>query len=313
MFAFSSGCGKIYSPQPNNPLETISFLAYQIQNQHEGSNLQTLINSHYDLLIVDHTRSIIGEENYDSKADVTLLKNSTNSSGGKKIVVCYIDVGEAESYRWYWQGGWEIGNPDWIVAEDPDGWDENYPVKFWKDEWLTIMKQFIDRVIEDGYDGIYLDWLEVYSFTEVASAAQNEGIDPKSKLIEFVGKLRDYALSKKSDFIMIAQNAAELGDSSEYVNLFDAIAQEAIWFDGAGDPDTGEQPGDVAQDTETSNNYINNLEKWQQLGKPIFNIEYAQNSSNVAAAYQLGKKNNYKTYVSLRLLNSLTQTPPPEY
>lgn len=299
--------------ETKNSLENVKFWAYQIQDQYENDNIQKLAASRYDLLVIDQTRSIKGEEDYDDKADVSLLKNSSNSSGGKKIVVCYIDVGEAESYRWYWQKSWQIGDPDWIVAEDPDGWDENYPVKFWRKEWKNIMKKCLDRIIEDGYDGIYLDWLEIYSFEPVAEAAKAEDLDVRLELVKFVRELSQHAHLKNPDFLLIAQNAAELGEFPEYVKLFDAIAQEAIWYDGGGDPDTEEQPGDVPLDSYDSEGYVNHLEDWQALGKPVFNVEYAQKPANAQRAYRLGEEHGFKTYVTLRSLDALTKTPLPGY
>lgn len=301
------------SAKPVELLENTRFWAYQLQKQDRGNNIDKLANSHYDMLVIDQTRSLKGDEDYDSKKDVSRLKKSSNSRSGRKLVVCYIDVGEAESYRWYWQQDWEIGNPDWIVAEDPDGWDENYPVKFWRQEWTDIMKESINRIVEDGYDGIYLDWLEVYAFERVAEAAEAEGLDPIAELTKFVGELRGYAREKKPDFLFIAQNAAELGTFAGYTEFFDAIAQEAIWFDGTGDPDSSKQPGDEPWDPDESQELLYQLEEWQKLDKPIFNVEYAQQQSNVNRAYKLGKDNGLTTYVTLRPLDRLTSTPPPGY
>ncbi len=297
----------------NKKLTDVRFWAYQLQEQNSGDNMQKLINSHYDLLVIDQTRSLKGYENYDSKADVTALKNSNNSTGGNKIVICYIDVGQAESYRRYWQDGWDIGNPEWIAGADPDGWDENYPVKFWKQEWIDIIKSCLDRILEDGYDGIYLDWLEVYDFAPVARAAEDEGLDVVDELTNFISTLRNYAKAKNPGFIFIAQNASDLWEYPEYIKLFDAISQEQIWYDGGGDPDSGEEQGDVAMAPEDSEEYVNNLRKWKKQGKVVFNCEYAQKTANVERAYRLGKENGFKTYVSLRLLDKLTDTPPPGY
>ncbi|MBI2847407.1 MAG: endo alpha-1,4 polygalactosaminidase [Chloroflexi bacterium] len=297
-------------PEARGPLADIRLWAYQLQGQNEGDNLQKLADSRYDLLVIEQTRSVKSEESYDSKADVTILKGSTNSSGEKKLVVCYIDVGEAESYRWYWQKGWRVGSPEWIVAPDPDGWDENYPVKFWRQEWKNIVKEYVNRIIEDGYDGIYLDWLEVYSFEPVIRAAKAEGLDARMELIRFVRELAEYARDKKPGFLLIAQNASELGGFSEYVEVFDAIAQEAIWYEGGGDPDTAEQPGDVLIDPEDSAEYLANLKAWQRQGKPVFNVEYAQQPAHAQRAYRLGKEQGFKAYVTLRPLDALTSTPP---
>lgn len=297
-------------PEARGPLARVRSWAYQIQNQSQGDNLRRLADSRYDLLVIDQTRSVKGEESYDSRAAVARLKDSPNSSGGKKLVVCYIDVGEAESYRWYWQKGWRVGSPEWIVAPDPDGWDENYPVKFWRQEWKSIVEEYVSRIIEDGCDGIYLDWLEVYSFEPVAKAARAERLDVRRELIAFVRDLARYSRVRKPGFILIAQNASELVRVPEYVDLFDAIAQEAIWYEGGGDPDTADQPGDVPVGSEDSAEYLTNLKLWQRQGKPVFNVEYAQQPAHVQRAYRLGMEQGFKTYVTLRPLDALTRTPP---
>ncbi|MFQ5574558.1 MAG: endo alpha-1,4 polygalactosaminidase [Terriglobia bacterium] len=292
-------------------LRQVRFFCYQIQKQHFDDNIEKIVQSDYDLVIVDQIRSILGDEDYDSQGEVRRIKESRGRTGRGKIVLAYIDVGEAESYRWYWKDTWEVGNPDWIVAEDPDGWDENYPVKFWVGEWKRLMKSYVKRIMDDGYDGIYLDWLEAYSFAPVAEAAEQAGLDPALELREFVRELATFARSREPEFILVAQNAPEMGEDAEYVALFDAIAQEAIWYDGGGDPDDETEPGDHEVDTDLTQEYVNHLEDWQALGKPVFNIEYAEEPENAVEAYRLGEEHGFVSYVTLRPLAALTQTPPP--
>lgn len=292
------------------PLKDVRYFAYQIQGQEEATSIDRLAASRYDLLVIDQTSSLKGEEGYDSRAVVTRLKDSPSSSGGGKLVVCYVDVGEAESYRAYWRDGWRVGDPEWIVATDPDGWDENYPVKFWREQWKDIMRERFDSIIDDGYDGAYLDWLEVYSFEPVAEAARAEGLDPRAALVDFTSELAAYARSKKPGFIMIAQNAAEMGSVPEYAAVFDGIGQEAVWFDGAGDPDQGETDGDVPRDGEESRTIQGDLSTWLAQGKPVLDVEYAARAGNAAEAYRLGAEHGYRTYVTLRPLDALSDTPP---
>lgn len=195
-------------------LKDVRFFSYQIQGQEEGNNIRKLADSRYDMLVTDQTRSLKGEEDYESAADVLRLKDSKSSSGRKKVVVSYIDVGEAESYRRYWR------------------------------------------------DGIYLDWLEAYSFEPVAKVARSEGLDPRTELVKFVRELARRARSKKPGFLLMAQNAAELGSVPEYVELFDAVAQESVWYEWADDPDTGGVPGDVPVDPENTEELLRDLALW---------------------------------------------------
>ncbi|MBK6346754.1 MAG: endo alpha-1,4 polygalactosaminidase [Bacteroidales bacterium] len=295
------------------PLSKVDFWAYQIDALDLPESIGSLCSSHYDLLVIDQQRSLKGSEGYETQADVSRIRNSLNSSGGKKIVVCYIDVGQAEGYRYYWQAGWETGNPEWLLDPDPDGWNDSYGVKFWSPEWKTIMKHYIGRIIDDGYDGIYLDWLMIYEFAPVLDQAQKEGLDVRKELTAFIGELAGYARGRKPGFLLIAQNAPELGNDTGYTRLFDAIAQEDIWYDGSGDPDNGGEEGDFPVDPLDSEKLINDLALWQNKGIPVFNVEYAVKPGNVDRAYQLGSQHQYRTYVTQRLLNKLSSTPHPDY
>ena len=281
-----------YNP---NPLRNIRFWAYQINNEDQPGTIQAYVDSRYDMLVLDDTRSVKGNEAYDVKTDVARLKASLNSFGGKKIVIAYMDAGEAEDYRWYWQEGWQIGRPDWIVAKDPGGWKGNYPVKFWKNEWKELMKQYLDKIIEDGYDGVYLDWLEAYSFGPVKAVAKAEGLDPEKEMKRFILDLRSHVEKTKPEFIFIAQNAAELGKYPEYVYLFDAISQEEV-FSG--------------KETKT---LIDQLKLWQDLQKPVFNVEYETDPAKAKRLYEIGDMHKYKTYVTTRELDRPTITLPPGY
>ena len=303
------------APAPADPasLEDVEFFAYQIQEQHLDSAIDEIVESDYDLIIIDQTRSIVGEEDYDSAADVAAIQTSPGTNVGRKIVVCYVDVGEAESYRVYWEDDWEVGDPEWIVAPDPDGWDENYPVAYWDDEWRDIMYGVFDSIVEDGYDGAYLDWLEAYEFEPVIDAAEEAGLDSEEELISFVEDLADSARSQKPGFLMIAQNAAIMGEHADYVEVFDAIAQEAIWYDGVGDPDEPEQTGDTAIEPELTQEYLDALALWLEADRPVFAVEYAIEPGHVERAYELGGEHGFITYVTTRPLAMLTETPPPGY
>jgi cysteinyl-tRNA synthetase, unknown class len=311
----SASCHKDSDTVENNsnPLTDVRFWAYQLEGLEEPASIDSICSSHYDLIVMDQQRSISGSEDYDTRADIQRIHNSSNSKGNKKLVVCYLDAGQAESYRYYWQSGWQQGNPSWILDPDPDGWNNSYGVKFWSPEWKSVVKQYIEKIIDDGFDGVYLDWLMIYEDPSVIEAAQLEGRDAREELISFIRELTIYAREKKSGFLFIAQNGAELGAYPEYVNLFDAISQEDIWYDGNGDPDNGGSQGDWPVGAGDSHQYIDQLTKWQQQGKPVFNVEYAQMPDNVTRAYSLGSQHSYRTYTALRLLDKLSGTPPPGY
>jgi cysteinyl-tRNA synthetase len=308
-----SGGHDVVGAEDTRALTDVRFFAYQLQNQEQPASMKRLVDSHYDLLVIDQTRSVKGQEAYDSRRDVMRLKASSGSTGHGKVVICYLDVGEAESYRWYWNSDWRVGNPSWIVAPDPGGWDGNFPVAYWTPEWKSIMSTAIDRIIDDGYDGVYLDWLEAYAFEPVAAAARAQDLNARKELIDFVRGLEEHARQRDPGFIFVAQNAAELGAYPDWLKLFDGIGQESIWYDGAGDPDAGGTPGDVPVDAGLTRDYLQDLSAWRANGKVVLDIEYARKPANVSRAYALGASRRFKTYVTLVPLDSLSATPPPGY
>lgn len=297
-------------------LRDVRLWAYQIQNQELDGNLQKLAESHYDMLVVDDTRSIAGLTSYDMKAFVTLLHSSLGSSGQPKLVLAYMDIGEAENYRWYWQSGWAVGNPDWIVAIDPDGWAGNYPIKFWRPAWRNILfgsaSSYLDMVLADGFDGIYLDWVEAATFQPVAQAASAEKLDPRAEMINLVSQLAAYARAQKPGFLVIPQNALDLAQPNDsvtrqYVSTISGIGQESIWFDGTSQEVQGDIPSNYTDEA------LSDIQVFQSAGKPVFTIDYAQQPEHVAYAYQQAALHGFIEYVTLRQLDQLSATPPPTY
>jgi len=120
-------------------------------------------DTNYDMVIVDvfHGRLPL------SKRAVETLKYK--KIGAKRLVLAYLDIGSAASYRYYWQPGWREGSPLWISAPyrgDPD----RYHVQFWQPEWQRIIsgdsQSFLYGIINQGFDGVVLDGLEAYKFYE---------------------------------------------------------------------------------------------------------------------------------------------------
>ena len=121
--------------------------------------LAVLQQTDYDLLILDAAFQGIAL----TPADVSSLKMKSN--GGQRLVLCYLSIGEAEDYRSYWDASWEQSPPEWLLEENPN-WPGNYPVEYWHPVWQAIILQAVDRVMDVGFDGLYLDRIDVYELFE---------------------------------------------------------------------------------------------------------------------------------------------------
>lgn len=125
--------------------------------------LGALEASRYDLFIID----FFYEDTPLSSEEVAALK--TKPQGGTRLVVCYMSIGEAEDYRYYWQPGWSPGSPAWLSEENPN-WPGNYVVQYWETEWQAIIfggpDAYLDRIVAAGFDGVYLDIIDAYEAFE---------------------------------------------------------------------------------------------------------------------------------------------------
>lgn len=308
------GCAK------NNRLENVHFWTYLLQNVEVEENIDALVNSHYDLVVIDDVRTIFDLIDYDMSDAVSQIKNSSNSLGQDKIVVAYIDIGEAEDYRWYWEDGWKIGDPEFIVVEDPDGWSGNFPVKYWDEDWKDIIiydeSSYLNQLLEDGFDGIYLDWIEAFEDDDVIAKAKQDEVDPAEEMIDFIEEIAIYCREQDQDFIIIAQNALELGEYDEYLEIIDGVAQEQIWFDGLADANDTAAEGDrpmPATGEFSTEYYLEKLEPFVEAGLPIFTVDYALKKENADKAYRESLERGFIPYVSMRSLSKLSETPPPNY
>jgi cysteinyl-tRNA synthetase, unknown class len=102
-----------------------------------------------------------------TSGEISQLK--TKSNGGTRIVISYMSIGEAEDYRFYWLPSWSPGSPSWIVRENPD-WAGNYIVQYWQKEWQDIIfgndSSYLKKIIDAGFDGVYLDIIDGFEYFE---------------------------------------------------------------------------------------------------------------------------------------------------
>jgi len=121
--------------------------------------IEAVCATNYDLLIMD---LFLNEEEFSSDEIEQLHKKA---NGGKRMVIAYMSIGEAEDYRYYWQTEWKRGNPSWLDKENPK-WKGNYKVKYWNAEWQAIIFDYLSRITNAGFDGVYLDIIDAFEYYE---------------------------------------------------------------------------------------------------------------------------------------------------
>ena len=89
--------------------------------------------------------------------------------GARWLVFAYLNVGAAESHRFYWKTGWREGSPLWISAPYPGDADK-YFVEYWRPEWRTLITgdtdSYVYGIVKQGFDGVVLDGVDAYRYFE---------------------------------------------------------------------------------------------------------------------------------------------------
>lgn len=130
----------------------------------KGAYLAALAATNHDLLVLD-LFDMEGEAL--AAGDLAAIKRKAN--GGKRLAICYLSIGEAEDYRYYWRPAWSSEKPAWLEAENPD-WAGNYKVRYWDGDWQAIIygnaASYLKKIIDAGFDGAYLDIVDAFEYWE---------------------------------------------------------------------------------------------------------------------------------------------------
>lgn len=275
---------------PEKPLLGVDDFLYQLQDL----DLEAAGMSAYDLVIMDYS----SDARPYTADEIAALKDSP---GGPKIVFAYMSIGEAEDYRFYWEETWYESPPSWLDAENPD-WEGNYKVRYWEPAWQEIILEYTDRLLEAGFDGVYLDIIDAYEHYESLgreSAAQ--------EMVEFVATIAEHAHEQTPDFYIIPQNAPELAEHDPaYLDIVDGIGQEDIYY--------GYEDEDIATPPEETVWLESQLDKFLRAGKLVLTIDYATTPSHITDAYTKSRAKGYVPFVTTRALDQLTIHPahPPD-
>jgi cysteinyl-tRNA synthetase len=303
-----------------NPLKSVSTFMYQLQGLEDPASLEKLAKSPYDLLVVEPTLTLNDQNTFDAKAMVAALK------AGKpgRLVIAYVDIGEAERFRTYWDKSWKPptkkapGSPAFLLAPDPDGWKDDVSIAFWDPQWQALWlgdQGLLKKIIEAGFDGVYLDWVEAYDEKRVAAQARKQGVDPVRAMVDFIGAIRAQVRRARSDAVVIAQNAPDLIDADpRYAHVIDGVGFEDTWFHGQADagwdsPKGGDIPNHSTADDSTAGR-LKQYQKFLRAGLPVFTIDYCLKPENAARVYQEATKAGFIPLVTRVSLERMTTTPP---
>ena len=252
----------------------------------------------HDLLVVDSEVSANRSfERERMPEEVQHMKRRPD--GSSRVLLAYLSIGEAERYRPYWQADWydETKKPLWIGKENRR-WAGNYAVEYWRPEWQQLIfgtpESHLDRIIAQGFDGIYLDRADAFfQWRKVHASARND-------MATFIGRLADYARKQKPEFLVVMQNAEELLEDTAVLKAIDGIAKEDFLY-GVRRAEESNKPADVDWSLQL-------LNKAQRAGRRVLVVEYLKDPDKIASATRRILDEGFVPYFAPRRLHCLN--PP---
>jgi len=273
---------------PGRDLRWVRSFTYVLQD----IDIQQLGVSDFDLVVMDYSADG-GPQGEFTPQEIATVK------GQDKVVLAYLSIGEAEDYRFYWQAGWTPGNPSWLGPENPN-WPGNYRVQYWDPAWQAIILGYLDRIIGQGFDGIYLDIVDGYEYWETHG---NPGA--RSDMVDWINVLADHARQSHGlpEFYVIAQNGEELADHQEayaagYLAAIDGVGRESVFFEG----DQLNPPSERL--------WVSGfLDQILCEGKLVMTVDYCTGQSRIDHVYASSSSLGWVPYVTVLDLNLMTINP----
>lgn len=264
---------------------------YQLQNL----DPDTLAASPYDMLVIDYSR--------DGKAARALTPEQVDKirvkpDGERRIVLAYLSIGEAETYRYYWKWywGWFFGvfAPRWLGGENPE-WPGNYGVRYWQEGWQKIIfggeDGYLERIVKAGFDGVYLDRVDEY--VDMVKEKRNA----RALMIAFVKALAARARALKPEFLIVPQNAEALLADPSYRAVIDGLGKEDLLFG----EDVNQQPNDPKS---IASNVVR-LKLLTADRKPVFVVEYLDAPQEIERARKRLERYGFIPYFTDRALDAM--------
>lgn len=321
---------------------TVRHWGYRLQGGRSRSrtkplSLSELLASPHDLLVMDFSRDGMAAEAFPPE-EIGLLRTRP---GANSVIASYISIGEASDFRDHWQD-------DWTVYDDPDqraagtltdrapvwlgGWNKDWPnsrkVRYWDKGWQNVIfnqqrNGWLDRIVEAGFDGAYLDIVDAYYYWAARSpAAEQRPGDPVSerdaaaRMIDFVAALTAHAREINPEFLIIPQNASNIIDALEdedhprrdaYLESINVIACEDLFFrDGRTPENRDYAPDEKAIDTL--------VRDFHDSGVPVMCVDYLSQKRKIEKFYDEAPRRGFLPYAApsreLNLMGVPFQEPP---
>lgn len=274
---------------------------YQLQS----NTVEEIAASPYDVIVMDYSRESTQDKAFTAE---DLAKMKVKPDGSRRIIISYISIGEAESYRYYWnEKGWnkKANRPKWIGAENPE-WKGNYSVNFWEEGWQDIIlhddDSYMNRIMKAGFDGVYLDKIDISYDLQGKSPKGTDAID---LMVDFVITISETLKAKNPNFLIFPQNAEGLLSNAEYRKAVDGIGKEDLLFREEEVGSSGVYKDGYANPKSEVDASVGLLKQLKADGRTILVVEYLHSKADIQSSAKKFAEWGFISYFGPRDLGKL--------
>lgn len=238
--------------------------------QYQNIDIDAIIASDLDLIVLEPS---LNDDALVFLSPDEIDRMKKKPDGGRRLVLAYLAVGEANVNRWFWPDAWRRSPPDWLGPVNPN-WPGARLVRYWAPEWQTLIfsheKSLLNQIISAGFDGVLLD--RVDSYVEWLEQYPDAGVE----MVKLVQRISQHARERNPAFLIMGQNAEDLLYDRTYRGAIDGLNKESL-FTGLGGTDTVNAESDVAWSLER-------LELARAAGIRVLVTDYAKSEKMRAYA-----------------------------
>jgi cysteinyl-tRNA synthetase len=296
---------------PEKPFAPES-MAYLLQAEGLGKRaiaVDKLTACGRDLLVIDYAYYGDAETRWTREE----LDRIRSGKPGRRVVA-YSSIGEAGTYRFYWQKEWDAdgdGKPDkqappWLMEANPD-WPDNYKVRYWDPAWKKLVKGHLDQILSQGFDGIYLDLVDAFEHFEHDPDTKRwldhrrnpeSGNTYRQDMVAWVREIAEHGRKTRPGFLVIPQNGIQLLEDPDYLKTVDAVGVEDLFT-----------RGNRVQRTKNTQYRASFLTPALNANKPILVIEYSKKEPVAQHAITQAKQLGLRLLITDRPLKTLGRCP----
>ena len=146
------------------------------------------------------------------------------------------------------------------------------------------------RLIAAGFDGIYLDRVDVHQ--DWARAGALSEAEAEARMALFVREIAAFARARRPGFLVILQNGSEVAARADVLAHIDGLALEDTFYDG-----------EERQDPTHTREVLANAARVRAARKPVLAVDYCRSAAKVRDFYRRAEAAGLVPYATVRDLD----------